>query len=174
MAENKPNRNDEVGTVSGNRVYLSHQMNVFLEELDDLIPPETGFRVYRTTSQGISAATLTQVNFNAASFNINGDFSLTNDEYIVPVDGYYTFHHQQMTTGLVANDVVRSIIYKNNALFVQAYDYAAGTSFQSNTVTVYDLFEAGDSIEAWTYGLTAYNYYNGAGNSYFMGKFEHY
>ena len=68
-----------------------------LTSVSSIIPnANVAFSVNKTVSQSISSATETKVTFDAATFNIDSCFDLTNNRFVPPVAGYYqfTFHCQ--------------------------------------------------------------------------------
>jgi len=54
-----------------------------------LTPVRPTFKVTTATSQSISNATYTKMQWTTTAFDIGSNFDLTNNEYVVPIDGIY-------------------------------------------------------------------------------------
>lgn len=52
-------------------------------------PARPAFKVTTATTQSISNATYTKMQWTTTAFDIGSDFDLTNNEFVVPVDGIY-------------------------------------------------------------------------------------
>lgn len=74
------------------------------------------FNVYRSGAQNVGTAA-TKVQFNAETFDTNGNFdSTTNYRYVAPVDGYYQFDATISTTTAGSGTSVLALLYVNGSL----------------------------------------------------------
>ena len=144
--------------------------------LQNAQPPVTGFRVFRTTAQGLTADVETRINFNAQSFNRGNHFNLTTDEYVTPVQGYYEFYaHIMITAGTVGQRIISRIRVSALATLAQTYHYQGSTSFHTHTIRTEAFLAANTTVYLTVIPAnTNVNFHNGSLNSYFTGKFLYY
>jgi hypothetical protein len=109
---------------------LPDEAGTVLTSASDITPNAgVAFSVKKTASQSISTATETKVTFDAANFNIDSCFDLTNNRFVPPVAGYYQFNFAVQMDFIGAN---RGLAYlfiggTKQAVVEQANNSAAST-----------------------------------------------
>ena len=138
--------------------------------------PAAGFRVgaraYRSSNQTISTGTSTQIQFNAESWDPNGDFdSSTGYDYVVPTgEGGKYLVTASLDQGVnVDQTFCRLYITVNGGAAALSYLKTSGTSEQSSQASDIIDLSAADSVEIFFHHAAGSNklVYAGETGSYF-------
>jgi hypothetical protein len=86
----------------------------------------------------------------AEIYNVNSNFSLLSDEFVVPVDGIYYFSAQTATVGGANTNQRYSYLFRNGSSFAVSFEahtsYSTGTSQTAVIVSCVYECDAGDII----------------------------
>jgi hypothetical protein len=110
------------------------------------------FSVYRTASYTTIASTWTKFPFNLEAFDTNGDFNTTNNQYTVPVSGYY-FISSRVNLEFASLRAIVSIWTSAGVELMRGTDWNTGTASQNLVPIVSGILylSAGTIIESRYY-----------------------
>lgn len=122
------------------------------------------FSVYTTTTQALTGAVTTKVNFGGEVFDTNSNFA--SSRFTPTVAGYY-----QLTTALVYNAATFTdlYIYKNGSVYQQIFgNYSSSTYYGSGTGLIY-LNGTTDYAEIYVYSSGSLSITSSQQNCWFSG-----
>jgi hypothetical protein len=122
------------------------------------------FSAYTTTTQALTGAVTTKVNFGGEVFDTNSNFA--SSRFTPTVAGYY-----QLTTALVYNAATFTdlYIYKNGSVYQQIFgNYSSSTYYGSGTGLIY-LNGTTDYAEIYVYSSSSLSITSSQQNCWFSG-----
>ena len=122
------------------------------------------FSAYTTTTQALTGAVTTKVNFGGEVFDTNSNFA--SSRFTPTVAGYY-----QLTTALVYNSATFTdlYIYKNGSVYQQIFgNYSSSTYYGSGTGLIY-LNGTTDYAEIYVYSSGSLSITSSQQNCWFSG-----
>jgi hypothetical protein len=109
-------------------------------------------RAYRSGSQTIGNESITKIQFNAETYDVNGDFdSTTNYRFVAPVDGYYQVNAAAAIQALGDGKLFYVYIRKNDTVHSQVLTSAGVSMTKSAFLSDVIYLEATQYVELFCY-----------------------